>query len=66
MNVTARVANVTRTHLYDDDLTPIDVVTLHWDGKAYLHQTEPGRYCEGDEVPITPPTSGAGNVTLDR
>lgn len=63
MTTTAQVVAVTPTHKYGPDRTPLDVVRLHWEGKAYYWSTEPGRYTEGQQVPVNPPTDQGGNIT---
>ena len=41
----------------------IDIVALHWQGKAYAWETPRGMYTLGQQVAITPPAEMWMNIT---
>ncbi|MFC7344892.1 hypothetical protein [Saccharopolyspora griseoalba] len=49
---TATVAKVTQARKGDEARTPLVIVTLHCQGRAYFWDAEPGTYRVGQEVQV--------------
>lgn len=65
MSQTATVAKITPTTKgSQENKTEIDIVVLHWEGKAYCWEGSRGEYTVGQQVSITPPVSTGANITL--
>jgi hypothetical protein len=59
----ATVTKVTTVTKYDAARTEIDIVSLTYDGKLYVWETEPGLYGVGHKVRVNPPATTGANIT---
>jgi len=63
MSEVATVSRITHTRKWDAARTPLDVVQLTYDGRAYFWESPAGTYAVGQEVQVNPPARPGANIT---